>query len=390
MRPLRILLVLMEPPVPFGNAAARWFYVLYRELVARGHRVTVFAACTKASEMEEARRMFPSPEHDLRLYPLPVRSGLRAKFATLRQPFSYVFSDDLKRDLHAELARGFDILHLEQLWCGWLAREYADRAVLNIHYLFSIDLAANAPRGLRDRMIRRLMLRGERQLLRAYPHIASISERLLESIRAIAPKSSVHLMPFGIDASLYPFIPDDRRKAEPVVGLIGQMNWHPSRSAAERLLSRLWPEIKRRVPTASVLIVGWGAREALRPYLNLPDVNIVENVPEIRPYFESLNVLLYAPGRGSGVKVKVQEALAYGVPVVTTTEGVEGLPAQDSVHVCIADDDAGLIERTVRLLADPEAQNRQRHAGRAMLEQYRGPKPTVDEVETIYRRILEK
>ncbi len=112
MKPLRIVVVLIEAPVPFGNAAARWFYVLLRELVARGHRVTCFAACSKPAEMDEGRHLFPTPDYDLRLYPFPVRRGLRAKLETLRRPYSYMFSPELKRDLEVELARGFDVLHL--------------------------------------------------------------------------------------------------------------------------------------------------------------------------------------------------------------------------------------------------------------------------------------
>jgi hypothetical protein len=117
-------------------------------------------------------------------------------------------------------------------------------------------------------------------------------------------------------------------------------------------------------------------------------VTVAEDVPDTRPYFERTGVLLYAPGRGSGMKVKVLEALAYGVPVVTTAEGVEGLPAADGVHAGVCEDDAGLIDRTVRLLADPAAANRQRAAGRALLESHCGPGPTVDRVEQVYARVL--
>jgi glycosyltransferase involved in cell wall biosynthesis len=388
MKPLRIVLAMIEPPVPFGNAAARGYYVLVRELVARGHRVTAFAACSKASEMEEARRLFPDAEYDLRLYPFPVRSGLRSKINTVRRPFSYVFSETMIRDLHEELDRGFDVLHLEQLWSGWLAERYAKRAVLKIHYLFSIDLSAVPPRSVQDWLTRRLMLRGERRLLRAYPHVGTFSERLNEGVRAISPQANVHLMPASLDASLYPYIPDDRRTAEPVIGLIGSMNWHPSHSAAVRLLSRLWPEIRRRVPNAQVQVVGWGAREALKAHLNLEGVSIFENVADTRPYFERTGVMLYAPGRGSGIKVKVQEAFAYGIPVVTTTEGIEGLPVCDGEHAGVADDDAGLIERAVNLLTDPAAQNRQRSAARSLVETACGPRGTVDAVERIYASIV--
>ena len=65
--------------------------------------------------------------------------------------------------------------------------------------------------------------------------------------------------------------------------------------------------------------------------------------------------MVYAPSRGSGMKIKILEAMASGVPVVTTSEGVEGLPAVDGVHAGVCEDDAGLIDRTVALLEDPDA-----------------------------------
>jgi glycosyltransferase involved in cell wall biosynthesis len=187
---------------------------------------------------------------------------------------------------------------------------------------------------------------------------------------------------------MYPYIPDDKRTAEPIVSVIGNMGWYPTHSAAVRLLTRLWPEIKRRVPAAKVQLVGWGARQALAEFAAMPDVAIEENVPDTRPYFEQTGVMLYAPGRGSGMKIKVLEALGYGVPVVTTSEGVEGLPATDGVHAGVCEDDAGLIDRTVQLLDDPAAQNRQRAAGRELLEEHCGPKVTVDAIEEIYAGML--
>jgi glycosyltransferase involved in cell wall biosynthesis len=381
--PLRVILVMIEPPLPFGNAAARWYYVLLKGLVERGHQVTALAACSKRAEIEESRQLFPAADYDLRLFATPTRRGLKNKLATLRRPYSYMFSDAMKRDIAAELARGFDVLHLEQLSSGWLGLDHADKAVVNVHFLYSIDLAAAEV----TRVEEWLMSRAERLLLRSYSRFSTLSERLAETVREANPRAAVAVVPLGIDVSLYPYIPDDRRTTEPVVCVIGSMSWYPSCSAAVRLLTRLWPAIQARVPGARAKVVGWGARAALREFLEMPDVTIEENVPDIRPYFERTGVMLYAPARGSGMKVKVLEALGFGVPVVTTSEGVEGLPAVDGVHAGVCDDDAGLIERAVALLTEPDRRNRQRAAGRALLEAHCGPKPTLDAIERIYARI---
>ncbi|MFO0952646.1 MAG: glycosyltransferase family 4 protein [Isosphaeraceae bacterium] len=387
MRPLRVVLVMIEPPLPFGNAAARWFYVSLRGLVERGHHVTAFAACGKPAEVEASRDLFPGPQYDFRPYPIEPDRRLSARLRTLSRPFSYMFSERLRTDLAATLAGGFDVLHLEQLWSGWLGLDHIDRTLVNVHYLLGIDLEATPPSGLGDRKDRILGLSAERRLIRRYRHLRACTPRLEESLRLLNPSAEVSTVPFGIDTTLYPFIPAERRQGPPTLTLIGSMNWGPSRSAAERLLTRLWPAIKARVPDVRLTIVGWQARQALAGYLDLPDVTVLENVPETRPYFEATSVFLYAPGRGSGMKIKIQEAMAYGVPVVTTSEGVEGLPAVDGVHAGICEDDDGLIERTVGLLRDFERQETLRRSARTLIESHCGPKPTVDAIESLHAAI---
>jgi glycosyltransferase involved in cell wall biosynthesis len=223
--------------------------------------------------------------------------------------------------------------------------------------------------------------------LRRFHFFRSCSPRLTPEIRRINPGADISVVPVGIDPACYPYIPDAGRTAEPIISVIGSMGWYPTHSAAIRLLTRLWPAIKKQVPAARVQIVGWSARSALSEFIGAADVTIEENVPDIRPYFERTGVMLYAPGRGSGMKIKILEALGFGVPVVTTSEGVEGLPAIDGVHAGVCEDDAGLIERTLKLLRDHDLQNRQRRAGRELLEQHCAPDRTVDALEAIYERV---
>ena len=223
-------------------------------------------------------------------------------------------------------------------------------------------------------------------LVRRLLYFRACSPRLVPELLRENPRAEITTIPVGIDATLYPYIPDERRSGELIVSVIGNMGWHPTRSAAQRLVTRLWPFIKKRVPEAKLQLIGWGAKAALKDYLALPDVTVEENVPDTRPYFEQTAVMLYAPGRGSGMKIKILEAFGYGIPVVTTSEGVEGLPAIDSIHAGVCEDDAGLIDRAVGLLLDSAVQNRQRRAARELLESHCGPKTTVDALEAVYAK----
>ena len=135
-----------------------------------------------------------------------------------------------------------------------------------------------------------------------------------------------------------------------------------------------------------MLIVGRDAHRVLRGHLHRSSVQILDNVADIAPYFHALDVLLYAPPRGSGMKVKVMEAFAFGTPVVTSTAGAEGIPIQDGTHAGLSDDDEGLVERTVTLLEDADRRERYRHAARQLIEQHCAPGLAVDRLESVYAR----
>jgi polysaccharide biosynthesis protein PslH len=385
---LRIILVMIEPPLPFGNAAARWFYVLLNELVARGHQVTAFATCSNPKDIAQAKALFPEPTYDLRCYPIVPRSGLKAKLETLQRPYSYLFSQKFKQDLAAELTHSYDVLHLEQLWSGWLGLEYPAKALMNIHYLFSLDGAFSGSHNLETWLRNQMSNRAERFLLKSFPQIITLTDRLQSSIQAINPKADVHVVPLGLDLSLYPFQAELPEHSQPTVSLIGSLNWAPTFSAAERLITHLWPEIQRQVPHARLQIVGRKAKETLASFAHTPNLELHQDVPDTLPYFQNTDVLLYAPVAGSGMKVKVMEAFALGTPVVTTAEGIEGLPAQDGVHAGICEENSGLIERTVKLLQKAEQRQNQRLKARHLIETYCSPAATVDQLERAYQSIL--
>jgi polysaccharide biosynthesis protein PslH len=386
---MRILLVINSPPLPFGNADARWYYVLLKQLVARGHQVTTFAVCPKAEDAQKAHDLFPAADYDLRCYAIdPHQPGLSQKLRTLHQPYSYIFSEELRRDLAAALAQPYDIIHLEQLWSGWLGLPNPDRALVNIHYLHSLDRSFEQSNSLETKFRRLMTDRAERKLMRAFPHITALSDRLARQVRQVNPQADVNTVPLGIDLSLYPFTTTKQSALQPVVGLIGGFTWGPSYSAAERLITRLWPEIKQQVPDAKLQIVGRDAKRALGKFGDIQGLEIFQDVPDTLPYFANTDVMLYAPVAGSGMKVKVMEAFALGTPVVTTAEGVEGLPARDGVHAGICEDDRGLIDRTVAMLADPGLADRLRSNARTLLEEHCSPTVTVAQLERVYRQMV--
>jgi glycosyltransferase involved in cell wall biosynthesis len=88
------------------------------------------------------------------------------------------------------------------------------------------------------------------------------------------------------------------------------------------------------------------------------------------------------------MKVKVLEAMAYGVPTVTTTEGIAGIEAVDGRHVGIADDDEVFAEKVVALLRNEVARRTMRLTARQLVEQRYSPRPVLRELHTLYEEIV--
>ena len=390
MKTRRIVLVMMDPPLPFGSAAARWYYVLLKGLVERGNEVVALAACANPADVPAVRDLFPKPDFDLRTFLYPQRTaGLHSKWQTFQRPYSYMFGPELRQTLQSELNRGCDILHLEQVWAGWLGLRHVNRALLNVHYLVDIDLPAARTGSPSERLRRAVTRRAERRILARYRTISALTDRLAARVASFAPRAAVHTVPLGMDLGRYPLRRVDHAAPDrrPTLSLIGSFNWEPTLSAARRLLTRLWPEIARRVPSARLQIVGREAERTLGEFTGTERVSIVENVPDIMPYFYDADVMLYAPTRGSGMKVKVLEAFALGVPIVTNREGVEGLPVTDGVHADVTDDDDALIDRTVALLTDARLRASRASAARALVERHCEPIRVLDLLEAVYESV---
>jgi glycosyltransferase involved in cell wall biosynthesis len=130
------------------------------------------------------------------------------------------------------------------------------------------------------------------------------------------------------------------------------MFWEPSRAAATHFIVDLVPRLRRRVPDLRFLVAGWQAERYLGAMAKEAGVEVMGDFLDPREVFQRLSVLVYAPPVGTGMKVKVLEAMAYGVPAVVNSEGFEGLEADSSPPVCLADSDETLIESVLDRVGD--------------------------------------
>ncbi len=386
---MRVVVVTPAVPHPFGDTAARWFYVLITELLTRGHEVVALAATEEPAErVSEAKQWLSKHGEQLTLHCHRLRVDsvtLRRKWENLVRPRSEMLQDsDLTALLQRELAKGYDVLHLEQMSTGWLGLG-APRALLNVHFFDVIDWAEKENMGVRDHKALWQARRAMRHLLHEIQNVRLLTPRLKEMAESINPKGHYWVVPFALDTALYKMQPT---ASEPVVGLIGSMHWEPSRSAAERLITRIWPLVKEGFPQAKLLVAGWNAAKYLQKYSSQPGLTLEENLVHPSNFFSKAAVMVYAPSRGSGMKVKVMESMAYGVPVVTTWEGVEGIDYENGRECWVAETDEELAGSVCRLLENSAEWQQMRDAARALIDERYSPRPVVDKMISVYQQMI--
>lgn len=376
---MKLKYVFPEPPLPFLGAAARLSHLLLSEAVRRGVDVEAFIEYFDENDATALREMFDAPNCKLRLFcakKVP-KNFLRTTRSMLWQG-AFLYDADFMAALNEAMRDPEAVLHLETHSACWPGLKHLDRAILNLHYLLNTDMRSEKHHGLRVKW----NLHRERQMLKTFKHMATVTPTLAEEVSRINPKASIRPVQFGLDLAGYPYSdPADMQDRVRQIGMIGSYGWAPTRAAGRHLIDHLWPHIKKTVRDARLFLVGRSANRLLGDDARKadPEARIVENVPDILPYFRELDCMVYAPEHASGIKVKVLEAFALGVPVVTNKHGIDGIPVRDREHCIVGNTDEELAAGVHYLMENTQAKIRMTQAARKLVEEVCAPASVLDQ-----------
>lgn len=186
-----------------------------------------------------------------------------------------------------------------------------------------------------------------------------VSESEAEQLRHAAPQAHVAVIPNGVDFDY--FRPADRTvRPSPQLVFVGTLDYRPNVDAVLFFVREVLPLLRSALPGIQLTAVGH--RPSLRLRLALRDVEgvrVAASVPDVRPYWNAAAVCIVPLRYGRGVKNKVLEAMAMGVPVVGSRVAVEGLAVRDGHEVLLAETPRDYAEAVRTLLRDPERRARQ-------------------------------
>src|SRR5262249_31565581 len=139
--------------------------------------------------------------------------------------------------------------------------------------------------------------------------------------------SAVHTVPNGVDCAAFPDLPTGRG-GPPVVMFLGTMSWGPSAAAARVLAREVLAVLRGRVSGVVLAVVGRDAPADLLALSGSPGIEVTGGVPDVKPHLLRASVLAVPLDAGGGTRLKILEAFAAGLPVVSTAVGAEGIAAE--------------------------------------------------------------
>jgi glycosyltransferase involved in cell wall biosynthesis len=286
-----------------------------------------------------------------------------------------------------------DAVHADQLSMGQFAVDLPVRLrILDEHNaVWTIVQRAAKHEG---RGVRRLLAELEWRKLRHYEAdlcrrfdqvtVVSLEDRVALE-QAAGERLPTHVIPIAIDPGELPFRPRGE-KARDVVS-VATMFYPPNVEGIQWFSEGVFPLVRNAAPETQFLVVGSRPPDRIKQLMT-PSSGIVvmDYVADLDPVLQRGGVLVVPVHSGSGMRVKILESFARGIPVVTTSIGVEGIDARHGEHLLIADEPAAFAEAVVCLLRDRVVAARLAAAGRRLVEKHydwRTALSVLDEVYTL-------
>lgn len=242
-----------------------------------------------------------------------------------------------------------EVVHVVYWALAGLGRLLAGHAsVLTTFDAQHLNIDASVPMAPR---LRRPLIRAEAARVkrfqadefRRFGRIVVVSAQDRAALRALNDELEVAVIPNGVDADYYRPAHTEARDPSRIV-LTGAMNYPPNIAAAELLARHVLPRVRSTLTHTHLALVGRDPAPRILDLAALPGVHVTGEVPDVRPWLRDSRVFACPMVSGTGIKNKLLEAMACGLPCVVTPLALQGLDVEPGVHL--------LVGKTAQELAD--------------------------------------
>ena len=206
------------------------------------------------------------------------------------------------------------------------------------------------------------MMAAEKRLAGRFDLCTTTTRAELSTVNGYETGADTDWFPNGVDAQF--FCPSDEPYDANTLSFVGRMDYYPNQECMVRFCEDVWPLLRCQRRGIRLLIVGADPSPAILALGELPGVEVTGSVPDVRPYIRQ-SALMVAPLKiARGTQNKILEAMAMGVPVVTSRLAAAGVDAQPGTHFLVADTPGECVQAILKILDDPVERNQLALAGR--------------------------
>ncbi len=380
---MRILFLSQLLPLPLdAGPKIRSYYVL-RSLAASGHEITL-VCFIRPEDRDQDIQSLCRYCHSVHTIPL-VRSrftDMRNGIQSLMGEMPFLILRDQVPEMHRKIrelsaSRSFDAMHADQLWMALYGLEHGGSRlkVLDQHnavHRIPLQLAEHR----HNPLVRQFLLK-EATKLAAFERYVCGQFRKVVWVTEKDRREVMHGMNGDSDRhSIIPIATDPAerrriRRPHPFrITFLGGMHWPPNAEGILWFARHIWPKVADSAPGAVLTLIGKGAPKKLFTSGSAGRIHIAGHISDLHPYLSETAAFIVPLKTGAGMRVKILDAWCWGLPVISTSVGSEGMRAIHDENLLIADDEDGFAECLIRVLQDSKVAQRLADNGRATVESF--------------------
>ncbi len=380
---MNILYVCHRFPFPPKRGGKIRPFNMIRHLSEQGHQVTVCSLSRSAAEADEGRGIAPYCAHfEMGHVSEPLQMARMVVRLPLPTPSSmgYFYSTELADKVALLLSsQKWDLIFVH---CSSVA-QYVEHVtdvpkILDFGDMDSQKWLEYAnykpfPLSLGYRLEGAKMLAAEKRLAKKFDLCTATTKAEWETLDSYGTGVPSDWFPNGVDAAF--FCPTDGTYDPDTISFIGRMDYYPNQECMSRFCAQVWPLLRANRPAMKLLIVGADPSPAMRKLGELPGVTVTGSVPDVRPYIRGSALMVAPLNIARGTQNKILEAMAMGVPVVTSTIAAGGVDAESEAHFLVADTPQACAQAIMGTVDNPAERSRLAVAGRErMLSHHAWPR----------------
>ncbi len=373
---MKVLFLAHLFPLPLDSGGKIKSYHTLRAL-ADEHELHVVAFVRTAQERELIDELAPlCAGLDVVELERSKMRGLLDAAASLAARRSFIVGRDYRADMAQVVKTAMDrfapdVVHIDHLQMAqFVDFQAAPATVLDHHNVESMIIRriAKSSKSIPMRMYAGIewpkLQAYELDICRRCDVVVTVSEEDKSTLQSMdSSLSNVYSVPIGVDVNYFQPVQRDRGSLN--ILSVGTMHWPPNVESMHYFYREVFPTVRQIVPGCTLTIAGQRPVQSILDLQSDPSVTVTGYVDDVRDISKNCGVFIVPLKSGSGVRVKILNALAMGLPVVSTSLGAEGLDVESGKHLLIADSPDDFARKVAEVLENPELGDMLGENGRA-------------------------